>query len=61
MVSKYKQSYLMVMEDGSIIKWTGYAEDKNHGEGLAIEYATNRDGSHPTKQVWDMCNRPILS
>jgi len=55
MVHPYKQSYLLVMETGQIIKWTGVADDKDHGEGLAIAYATNKAGC----QVWDLCSRPI--
>ena len=54
-MTPYKQSYIMVMESGKIIKWTGQAEDKNHGEGLALEYAQEQNG----EQVWDFCNRPV--
>lgn len=57
MITPYKQSYLIVMEDGKIIKWTGKAENTIHGKGLAITYATEKTGL----QVWDMCNRPVIS
>lgn len=55
MKPEYKQSYLLVMESGKIVKWIGYGLDKDHGEGLAIEYAVSKTG----EQVWDMCNRPV--
>ncbi len=54
MATHYKQSYILVMENGKIIKWAGKAEDKNHGEGLAVEYAQEKTG----QQVWNMCSRP---
>ena len=52
----YKQSFVIVMESGKIIKWTGYGNDSKHGEGLAIEYAISKTG----EQVWDTCNRPVI-
>jgi hypothetical protein len=53
----YKQSYVIVMENGKIIKWTGYAEDTPKGEGLAIKYAQEKEQC----QVWDIANRPVKS
>lgn len=50
----YMQHYALVMEDGRIVLWSGKAEDKNHGEGLAIAYATEKTGL----QVWDIASRP---
>ena len=55
MSTQYKQSFIMVMEDGKFILWTGKADDTKHGEGLAIAYAVERTGS----QVWDIANRPV--
>jgi len=50
-----KYSYIIVMETGKVVYWTGYAEDSNHGEGLAIDYAINRHGG----QVFDIASRPV--
>ena len=55
MPAPYKQSYIVVMENGQIVKWTGKGENKEHGEGLALAYATEKTGL----QVWDICNRPV--
>ena len=51
----FKQKYILVMESGKIIKWTGYGTDFDHGKGLAIEHAVSKTG----EQVWDMCARPV--
>lgn len=51
----FKQSYVVVMESGKVVYWTGKAEDIGHGEGLAIEYAINNHGG----QVWDIASRPV--
>jgi len=51
----YKQSYVVVMESGKVVLWTGYASDTKHGEGLAIAYAQEKHGG----QVWDIANRPV--
>lgn len=53
----YKMSFVVVMDSGKIVLWTGKAEDVSHGEGLAIEYAVNKHGG----QVWDIARRPVLS
>lgn len=55
MSQAYKQSYLIVMESGKIIKWTGLADDRQHGEGLAADYAV----AQTDEQVWDMCDLPV--
>jgi len=55
MKTQYKQSFIVVMESGKVIKWTGKADDLAHGEGLAIAYATEKTG----EQVWDTCHRPV--
>lgn len=55
MAQPYKQSYVIVMESGHIVLWTGLGDDKNHGLGLAIEYAQSRHSG----QVWDTANRPV--
>jgi len=52
----YKQKWLLVMEDGRVVFWTGFADDVDHGEGLAIAYATAKYGT----QVWDTCRRPVI-
>ena len=54
MPAEYKQSFLIVMESGKIIKWTGLAENKEHGQGLALAHAIERTN----EQVWDVCSRP---
>ena len=54
-MSKYKQSYILVMESGKIVKWTGYAEDILDAKGKAVSYAKNKTG----EQVWDLCCRPV--
>lgn len=51
----YKQAYIVVMENGKLVKWTGFAENKKHGEGLAIAHAVEKEGC----QAWDIANRPI--
>jgi hypothetical protein len=51
----YKQSFVVVMESGRIIKWKGKAEDTRQGEGLAIAYAISKTG----EQVWDIANHPV--
>ena len=56
-MTRYKQKFLLVMEDGSIIKWSGLADDSHHGLGLAIVYAKTKTGL----QVWDSCNMPVFS
>jgi len=53
----FKQSYILVMESGKIIKWTGKGETFEHGEGLAHAYAVEKTG----EQVWDSCSRPVKS
>lgn len=53
----YKMSFVVVMESGKIVLWTGKAEDVSHGKGLAIEYAVTRHGG----QVWDIARRPVMS
>ena len=55
MSTPYLQSYALVLEDASIIVWSGYAEDKEHGEGLAIEYVNNTYN----QQVWDIACIPV--
>lgn len=54
-MTEYKQALIVVMENGSIIHWTGYAEDTKHAEGLAIEYAQEKAGC----QVWDTAFCPV--
>lgn len=51
----YKQSYILVMESGQLVRWTGLADDKEHAIGLAKEYAVAKTG----EQVWDIANRPV--
>lgn len=43
-MTTYVNSYRidMTMEGNETIIWEGYADDENHAEGLAIEYATGR-------------------
>lgn len=55
MSTPYLQSYLLVLEDGTIETWSGYAEDKSHGEGLAIDYVICKHN----QQIWDMCCLPV--
>lgn len=55
MKTPYLQSYVLVLEDSSIEVWSGYAENKEHGKGLAIEYVVSKTG----QQVWDMCCMPV--
>lgn len=49
-----KYAYVVVMEDGKIVKWTGKAEDEQHAEGLATAYAQERNDG----QVFDTAKRP---
>ena len=56
MVQPYKHSYLLVMYNGKIVKWTGFATESKYAERAAIDYAETKHSS----QVWDMCNRPVL-
>lgn len=56
MVTAYKQKYIVIMEDGQIIKVTIKAQNSAHGEGLAIAYATEKNGG----QVWDIANCPCF-
>lgn len=39
----------MKMEDGAKLVWEGKADDRNHAEGLAFAWATERTG----EQVYD--------
>ena len=55
-MTEYKQSLIVVMENGAIVQWVGYAEDTKHAEGLAIEYAKEKEGC----QVWDTAFCPII-
>lgn len=55
MPQTYKQSYVVVMESGRLVRWTGYAQDRRHGEGLAVEHAQKKFGG----QVWDVAARPV--
>lgn len=32
----------LVLEDKSTVTWADYADDRNHAEGLAIAWATER-------------------
>ena len=57
MTTPYKQSYILVMENGEIVKWTGKADNSGHAQGLAVAYATKKTGL----QVWDIANRPIIT
>jgi len=57
MMSEYKQSYVIVMENGDIVKWTGYAESNDLGEGLAVTYAKSKYNN--ACRVWDTANRPV--
>lgn len=54
-MSTFKQSYLLVMKSGKIVKWTGYGKDFEEGKRLATYHAINQTG----EQVWDMCARPV--
>ena len=54
-MTKYKQSYVLVLETGKVVFWTGYAESPAQGEGIAIADATEKYGC----QVWDIANRPV--
>lgn len=55
-MTSYKQALIVVMENGALIHWSGYAEDRNHAEGLAIEYAKDINGG----QVWDTAFYPVI-
>lgn len=55
-MTDYKQALVVVMANGSIIHWIGYAEDTKHAEGLAIEYAQEKAGC----QVWDIAHCPMI-
>ena len=55
-MTEYKQSLIVVMENGSIVRWVGYAENTKHAEGLAIEYAKEKEGC----QVWDTAFCPMI-
>ena len=50
-----KYSFVVVMETGKLVLWTGVADDNEHGEGQAIAYATDKHCC----QVWDIAERPI--
>ena len=56
MITSYKQSLIVVMENGAIIHWTGYAKDRGQAKGLAIEYAKEINGG----QVWDTAYYPVI-
>ena len=47
------------MENGELIHWTGYAEDRNHAEELAVEYAINH--CNYNYDVWDTAFYPVTS
>lgn len=51
-MSNYVNSYRIVleMESGKTIEWEGYADDEQHAEGLAMEYANSVNG----EQVADL-------
>lgn len=55
-MTEYKQALIVVMENGTFVYWTGYAEDRDHAEGLAREYAQEKAGC----QVWDIAHCPII-
>lgn len=54
-MTSYKQSLIVVMENGAIIHWTGYAKDREQAKGLAIEYAKGINSG----QVWDTAFYPV--
>lgn len=56
-MSTYKQGFVLVMEGGELITWVGYADNKEHAEGLAIAYASHK----ANESVWDMASLPINS
>ena len=51
----YKQSYIVVMENGKIVKWTGKAITSGQAMLKAKQYAEKKTGS----RVWDFANRPV--
>lgn len=55
-MTEYKQALIVVMENGALIHWTGYAEDTKQAEGLAIEYAREQCKC----AVWDTAFIPVI-
>jgi len=53
-MSAYKQKFIVVMESGKIVKWTGKAINGWAGRALAIAFAEAKTG----EKIWDICNRP---
>lgn len=51
-----KYSFAICLENGKIVLWTGYAEDKDHAEGLAFSYIMEKYD----EQVFDSMSRPIV-
>ena len=49
-----KYSFVVVMETGKLVLWTGVADNEKHGHGLAISHAIEKHGC----QVWDIASRP---
>jgi len=56
-MTKYKQSYVVVMDSGKVVMWTGYGVDNHEGEALAKQYAEKEHSGN----VWDIANRPVRS